>query len=247
MRLPNPLALLRRLGVGGGASAGAAGLAAPLWRLITTPSAGPLRFDELLVRGCAVALLLCLLWAWLAVMAVVLESLGSTPTLTSSSSLGLPVAVRRLVLSLCGAALAASASPALASPGTDSGGNPEWAVPALMAGLPYPDRAMDADALTEHGSTPQRRKQTVPAVPRHDTPRPAASRPVSAQERTEGAVVVRRGDSLWTIAAGRLADASDEDVDRAWHALYLANRKVIGEDPSLITPGMRLELPEALR
>ena len=52
------------------------------------------------------------------------------------------------------------------------------------------------------------------------------------------------GDCLWTIAAHRLAPtASAAEVDRAWRAIYDANRDVIGSDPNLILPGQILELP----
>lgn len=52
------------------------------------------------------------------------------------------------------------------------------------------------------------------------------------------------GDCLWTIAAHRLPPtASAAEVDRAWRAIYDANRSVIGSDPNLIRPGQILELP----
>jgi nucleoid-associated protein YgaU len=52
------------------------------------------------------------------------------------------------------------------------------------------------------------------------------------------------GDCLWTIAAHRLpATATAAEVDRAWRAIYDANRAVIGSDPNLIRPGQVLELP----
>jgi nucleoid-associated protein YgaU len=52
------------------------------------------------------------------------------------------------------------------------------------------------------------------------------------------------GDCLWTIAAHRLPPtATAAEVDRAWRAIYDANRAVIGSDPNLIRPGQILELP----
>jgi hypothetical protein len=67
-------------------------------------------------------------------------------------------------------------------------------------------------------------------------PRPA----VAAHD----AVTVRRGDSLWSIAARHLeAGASDAEVARAWPRWYAANRTVIGENPDLIRPGMQLVPP----
>ncbi len=59
-----------------------------------------------------------------------------------------------------------------------------------------------------------------------------------------GEVVVRTGDSLWSLAAARLPrSAGPAEVDRAWRELYAANRAAIGADPGLIRPGQRLQLP----
>jgi hypothetical protein len=57
-------------------------------------------------------------------------------------------------------------------------------------------------------------------------------------------VVVRGGDSLWSIAASHLPpDSSDEDIDSAWRAWYFVNEQVIGENPDLIQPGQLLLPP----
>jgi LysM repeat protein len=65
-----------------------------------------------------------------------------------------------------------------------------------------------------------------------------------AQGEQDGTVVVRRGDSLWAIAARHLgAGASDAEVARAWPRWYAANRDLIGDDPDLIHPGMVLQVP----
>lgn len=54
-------------------------------------------------------------------------------------------------------------------------------------------------------------------------------------------VVVRPGDSLWTIARALLpADASDPAVAAAVDDLYATNRRLIGPDPDLLQPGQRL-------
>ena len=50
--------------------------------------------------------------------------------------------------------------------------------------------------------------------------------------------VVRAGDSLWSIAAQRVGDAT------LWPVLYRANRDQI-VDPSLLYPGQRLSIPPA--
>ena len=61
------------------------------------------------------------------------------------------------------------------------------------------------------------------------------------------AVVVRRGDSLWSIATDLLpAGADAPDVTEAWHRLHRANTARIGADPDLILPGTRLVVPGQL-
>lgn len=121
---------------------------------------------------------------------------------------------RRLVLAACGAAVLAGVSaPAMAGSGDHS-----------LVGLPLPDRAV-ADSVTQ----PSR-----PAAPK-----PAA---VAAQRPTSQPIVVRAGDSLWSIAESRLGpDAAPADIDAAWRELYAANRHAIGTDPDLIRPGLDLE------
>ncbi|WP_256792672.1 LysM peptidoglycan-binding domain-containing protein [Terrabacter sp. Ter38] len=70
------------------------------------------------------------------------------------------------------------------------------------------------------------------------TPRPAAS--------AHDLVTVRRGDSLWTIAARHLGPgASDAQISREWPRWYAANRDVVGEDPDLIMPGVQLRPPSS--
>jgi nucleoid-associated protein YgaU len=59
-------------------------------------------------------------------------------------------------------------------------------------------------------------------------------------------VVVRRGDTLWSIAARHLEPtAAAADINIAWHQWFAANREVIGDDPGLILPGQLLSPPRA--
>lgn len=86
---------------------------------------------------------------------------------------------------------------------------------ARLSGLPLPDRAV----------APARRHPRAP----------------DDGLRT---VVVRPGDSLWSIARRDLGPAaSDHAVASCWHAIYAANRSRIGPDPDLVRPGQRLHLP----
>jgi nucleoid-associated protein YgaU len=59
-------------------------------------------------------------------------------------------------------------------------------------------------------------------------------------------VVVREGDSLWSIAARELGPAAtNEAVAARWPDWYAVNRQVIGDDPDLIVPGQVLRIPPA--
>ena len=52
---------------------------------------------------------------------------------------------------------------------------------------------------------------------------------------------VRRGDSLWEIAASRV---EADEVARCTRALYRRNAEVVGSDPDLIGPQQQLVIPE---
>ena len=58
---------------------------------------------------------------------------------------------------------------------------------------------------------------------------------------------VVRGDTLWAIAKTRLeatgSKPSGSQVSTLWHAIYDANRSVIGNNPDLILPGQVLAIP----
>lgn len=87
--------------------------------------------------------------------------------------------------------------------------------PHSLVGLPLPDRATGAIA-------------------------PAADGGVRSGEQ----VVVRPGDSLWSIAEHQLGPrATLAEIVAYWHRVHDANAVVIGADPDLIHPGQRLELP----
>jgi hypothetical protein len=57
-------------------------------------------------------------------------------------------------------------------------------------------------------------------------------------------VVVRRGDTLWSIAARHLGpDATDAEIAEQWPRWWQANRGRIGDDPDLLLPGQVLVAP----
>jgi hypothetical protein len=140
-----------------------------------------------------------------------------------------PVAVRRAVaLSLglgvvLGGQAAASAAPA----------------PAASASAPASAAAPDLD-WPGLAAAPA---PTPPPAPTPTQPPPTQPPPTQAPP---GAVVVRPGDTLWTLAASRLPPtATTREVAAAWPAWWSANRTVIGPDPDLLRPGQSLQPPTA--
>ncbi len=77
----------------------------------------------------------------------------------------------------------------------------------------------------------------------------AAEAQTSAQteDRRAPAVVVRPGDSLWSISEGRLGpNASPRRVMKGAERIHALNRDRIGADPDLIFVGQELSLPPAM-
>jgi nucleoid-associated protein YgaU len=145
-----------------------------------------------------------------------------------------PAVVRRalyagLGVTLLGVALPAASSPASASACLAGGGTTAAAeavpAPAVPAWLP--------EAPTAHLSD---RGHAVEAMPNETAPKETTWSGTT--------VVVRPGDTLWSLAAGRLGrQASPAQVAREWPRWYALNRVVIGSDPDRIRPGQRVRVP----
>jgi nucleoid-associated protein YgaU len=127
------------------------------------------------------------------------------------------------------------------------GGGPSKAVPAHggeagQATAPRQGNEAGNSAAPRDGEAPG-----DPMAPRHgDTAGDRAPRQ-KGKAGGSGAPghVVEVGDTLWDIAAARLAPAqrSAVNVHRYWRLIYRANRSAIGPDPDLILPGTRLDVP----
>ncbi len=83
-------------------------------------------------------------------------------------------------------------------------------------------------------------------------PAPATAPPVlgplggapRAGTSVEEHVVVRRGDTLWDIAARHLGrSATTAEIAHEWPRWHVANRALIGNDPDRLQPGQRLSPP----
>jgi hypothetical protein len=73
---------------------------------------------------------------------------------------------------------------------------------------------------------------------------PLPDRAVTGSPPVRRTVRVRPGDTLWSLAARDLPVGSpDASITARWHAIYAANRSLIGPDPDVIVPGLRLRLP----
>jgi nucleoid-associated protein YgaU len=202
---------------------------------------GPAPVDA--TTGCAAAIaawgLLTWLAAWTAVVLVAAAVGGVGSGVHRAVVARTPGAARRLAAVLLGASLASTSLATFPALAVDRPPVTVTHIGATGGPLPLPDRP-----ASPGGWTPDR-----PAAPRHTKPS-APVHLVSSPSRTlqtgVGAVVVRRGDSLWDLAARHLGpDASAADVAAAWPRWYAANRHVIGPDPDLLLPGQRLVPPEA--
>ncbi|HEY6794405.1 MAG TPA: LysM peptidoglycan-binding domain-containing protein [Kineosporiaceae bacterium] len=272
------------------ASLEAVGQALPLVRLQATapmdplPAAGP-PLDAALAGLAGLAGLVLLGWVGLAATCTILAEVlpaGSAITRRAHqlSDRVTPVAVRRLLALLIGAALVSTAAPAQAATGP---ANPV-ASTAVTSGERTPSRATSPPSADEAGwFTPASerfaRVGPAPTAPgaaldpawgapasARIPPRPATGRSATSLVRPplpdldpgwgppgrtrssvhpQEAVVVRRGDTLWDLAARYLGpSATDAEIAQAWPRWFTANRSVIGPDPNRLRPGQRLVPPD---
>ncbi|REF37546.1 LysM peptidoglycan-binding domain-containing protein [Thermasporomyces composti] len=111
----------------------------------------------------------------------------------------------------------------------------------IVARLPMPDRPV-ADQAPVTGQA------DLPNPERPQTSDPVTRAPVRDLGDVQQQVVVKRGDTLWDIAARHLGPgASNAEIHREWQRWYEANRQVIGDDPNLILPGQILTPPPPQR
>jgi hypothetical protein len=214
---------------------------------VASATRGPIEPDVVVLAAVEVALLLtlarCALAGLLSVVALAARRsrVGGVASLALRAS---PRLVRPLVSAVLASGLAVTAGPASAatrSPGLPAAGWAASSVPSPSTPSPAPLSASPVQVgMPAAGWVP-----TQPAQPRVSAPEVSA---VSAAPRrhvdVERAVVVRRGDCLWSVVARSLGPhASDARVAEQWPRWWAANRAVIGDDPALLLPGTRLHPP----
>lgn len=177
-----------------------------------------------------------------------------------------PALMRRLAVAVLGVNLLAVPAMAQAAP---SGPDPSVAVSVgetrtgadqgPLGALPSGRTAADAPRTTSSGTgttTGTLSAETGTGAPA-DRPVSPAWEPVplpvdgslllrqgTRAEHRPTEVVVAPGDSLWSIVATRLGPmATAAEVAETWPAWFEANRRVIGDDPSLLRPGQLLQAP----
>ncbi|NED97312.1 hypothetical protein G1H11_18600 [Phytoactinopolyspora alkaliphila] len=157
---------------------------------------------------------------------VVATPMASATTASGSGDGGAPWPVHAVSVSAAraGGACADGADGASGLPGV---GRPQVVTPVVLDRPPADD--------PEDGAPPEDR--TMP----DDTP---------PEQASTQHIVVERGQTLWSIADHHLrrarpspAPPTPAEITAEWRRWFAANRSVIGEDPDLVHPGMRLTPP----
>ena len=95
--------------------------------------------------------------------------------------------------------------------------------------------------------TAQPRKTESPGA-RVQGPSPVVTPPRRATVDHDDEIVVRRGDTLWSLAERHLGPGTtDGEIAVEWPHWFTANRDVIGNDPDHLVPGERLRPPDPLQ
>jgi len=158
----------------------------------------------------------------------------------------LRIAVAVLSLNILGGSMAHAGAPPpepawqTSSSQSTAPQEPAWAPSSSVKKSPTPPRAAEAHASSSKAYDP--RWQPQPQVVDPGLLSRQSTR--STTPPSEATVVVKDGDSLWSIAASRLGPlATDVDVALTWPRWYAANRAVIGSDPTALLPGQVLQPP----
>ena len=209
--------------------------------LAALAAAGPASpADGILVMVALVGVVLSL-WVGLG---MALSALSALPGALGQASTRLaeriaPAVVRKVVAFVLGTALTAALVPGTAvagiahpTPRQAVATSAQYAVGVLTNAAGTTHASEDDDAAPGPSWSPDRR-----ALPANSAGGPGG--PGGPHE-----IVVHRGDNLWSIAARHLGPtATTTEISAEWHRWFAANRRVIGDDANLITPGQVLRPP----
>lgn len=132
-------------------------------------------------------------------------------------------------------------APTISAPATPTPGASTPVDSASEAAAQPPTAAVLSNAAPLMPAIGRSAAPLLTGTPHRDT---AAATSATGAGSTRDDYVVRRGDTLWDIAARHLgAHATNADIARAWPRWYAANRAAIGANPQLIHPGLVLRAP----
>lgn len=221
-----------------------------------------LSFEDLLGAVAVAAGLLIVLW-WVltfiaALAAAMFERAGRRRAAAMSGRFS-PAFMRRLALAILGVQLIGA--PLAQADNRPAPGGPDNASVAVAAAwIPIEEISRPGPAPhPSNGGNPRHAVSTVQQPPRRSdlqpqwqpsppaaAPGPMVSAPLRAAREPQAGheVVVRSGDTLWTIAARHLGPgASDVDIALEWPRWFENNRAVIGSNPDALLPGQILKAP----
>lgn len=114
------------------------------------------------------------------------------------------------------------------------------AAPAAAAPTAVSTVSVDRDGGVVSVET---QRPAVPAVEQQSAAtQPDESQHSESAQPATALYVVKTGDSLWSIAASQLQSPTDAEITAHWKAIWRANRKLIGDQPEFIRPGMELRI-----
>jgi nucleoid-associated protein YgaU len=215
------------------ATAGMAAVSPVTVAAARAPGADLSAFVAAIAVGLGWLVVVRLVVATLAVLVAALPGVAGTTARRIAGAVS-PRFARSAVRIACGVAVAgtplAGAGAAMAEP-PDPGSGARAALTSAVRIVQPTVPVLDRQVVTPPGLPTT---ATAPRAPR------AASDPPPRR-----VVVVRSGDSLWSIAARELGPhATDAEVAKAWPRWYHANADVIGPDAALIRPGQHLQVPD---
>ena len=211
-------------------------------------------FEHLLgFVACAAGIAIVAWWAlsfFIAFMASLLQHAGHRKRADSLSKFSpgfmLRIAVALMSLNLLGTGVAqADTSPPEpgwhhASSGNTAKAQPAWKPSSVERAFSTPAPVDE----NEKAGSPAAEPRWQPQPPVIDPGLLSRQSSRSSAPAGDASVVVKGGDSLWSIAASRLGPfATDVDVALAWPKWYAANRETIGSDPAVLLAGQVLQPP----